>query len=153
MNSIAKATRAAVIPCMRYRDAPAAIAWLCTAFGFEAQLIVPDQHGGIAHAQLGFGNGMLMLASVVDTEYGRLLRQPEEAGGFVTMSTYLVVQDADLVYGRVLEMGGEIVLDIKNEDYGGRGFTCRDREGHLWSVGTYDPDSSSIVERDAASAQ
>jgi uncharacterized glyoxalase superfamily protein PhnB len=31
------------------------------------------------------------------------------------------------------------VLEIKNEDYGGRGFSCRDLEGHLWNFGTYDP--------------
>lgn len=31
----AKNTRATVIPCLRYRDAPAAIEWLCQAFGFE----------------------------------------------------------------------------------------------------------------------
>jgi len=31
-----------------------------------------------------------------------------------------------------------IVIDIKDEDHGGRGFTCRDPEGHLWSFGSYD---------------
>jgi uncharacterized glyoxalase superfamily protein PhnB len=31
------------------------------------------------------------------------------------------------------------VLDIKDEDYGGRGFSYRDLEGHLWNFGTYDP--------------
>jgi uncharacterized glyoxalase superfamily protein PhnB len=35
--------------------------------------------------------------------------------------------------------GAEILIDIKTEDYGGRGFTCRDLEGHIWSFGTYDP--------------
>ena len=35
--------------------------------------------------------------------------------------------------------GAEIVIDIKDEDYGGRGFTCRDPEGHVWSFGSYDP--------------
>jgi len=140
MNTIAKNTRASIIPCMRYRDAPAAIEWLCTTFGFEKQLVVPNEDGSIAHAQLGFGNGMVMLGSVFDTEYGRLLKQPSEIGQFVTQSSYLVVQDADLVYRRVKEMGGQIVLEIKDEDYGGRGFTCRDPEGHIWSVGTYDPD-------------
>ena len=39
--------------------------------------------------------------------------------------------------------GAQIVLDIKDEDYGGRGFTCRDPEGHIWSIGTYDPDEES----------
>ena len=139
MSSIPKQTLCNVIPCMRYRDAPAAIEWLCDTFGFEPQLVVPNEDGTIAHAQLAFGNSMIMLGSVFDTEYGRLMRQPSEIGNFVTQSSYLVVNNADLVYGRVLEAGGKILLDIKDEDYGGRGFTCSDPEGHVWSIGTYDP--------------
>lgn len=139
MDSIPKTTLCNVVPCMRYRDAPSAIDWLCTTFGFSATLVVPNEDGSIAHAQLGFGSSMVMLASVVDSEYGRLLKQPQEIGQFVTQSTYLVVNDADTVYDRVREMGGQIVLDIQDEDYGGRGFTCRDPEGHIWSIGTYDP--------------
>ena len=139
MSSIPKQTLCNVIPCMRYRDAPAAIEWLCNTFGFEPQLVVPNEDGSIAHAQLSFGNGMIMLGSAFDTEYGRLLKQPSEIDNFVTQSAYLVVNDADLLYDRVLEAGGKILLDIKDEDYGGRGFTCRDPEGHIWSIGTYDP--------------
>jgi uncharacterized glyoxalase superfamily protein PhnB len=30
-------------------------------------------------------------------------------------------------------------MDIKDEDYGGRGYNCRDPEGYLWSFGSYDP--------------
>ncbi|MYM70858.1 glyoxalase [Duganella sp. FT134W] len=139
MSSIPKQTLCGVIPCLRYRDAPAAIDWLCSTFGFEVQFVVPNEDGSIAHAQLTFGNSMVMLGSVFDTEYGRLLKQPMETGGFVTQSAYLVVNSADEVYGRVLQAGGQIVLDLKDEDYGGRGFTCRDPEGHIWSIGTYDP--------------
>ena len=139
MTSIPKQTRSNVIPCMRYRDAPAAIDWLCTTFGFEATLVVPNEDGSIAHAQLSFGNGMIMLGSVFDTEFGRLMKQPAEIGQFNTQSSYLVVNDADKVYDNVRQAGGEILLDIKDEDYGGRGFTCRDPEGHIWSIGTYDP--------------
>ncbi|SEN58317.1 Uncharacterized conserved protein PhnB, glyoxalase superfamily [Duganella sp. CF517] len=139
MSSIPKQTLCTVVPCMRYRDAPAAITWLCNTFGFEPQLVVPNEDGTIAHAQLSFGNSMIMLGSVFDTEFGRLMKQPAEIDDFVTQSTYLVVNNADLVYGRALEAGAKILLDIKDEDYGGRGFTCRDPEGHVWSVGTYDP--------------
>ena len=139
MSSIPKQTLCTVVPCMRYRDAPAAIEWLCDTFGFEPQLVVPNDDGTIAHAQLSFGNSMIMLGSVFDTEFGRLMKQPAEIGHFVTQSTYLVVNNADLVYGRALGAGAKILLDIKDEDYGGRGFTCRDPEGHVWSIGTYDP--------------
>ena len=139
MTSIPQQTLCTVVPCLRYRDAPAAIRWLCDTFGFTPQLVVPNDDATIAHAQLTFGNGMIMLSSVFNTEFGRLMKQPAEVGQFVTQSTYLVVNDADHVYGRVLEAGAEVLLEIKDEDYGGRGFTCRDPEGHIWSIGTYDP--------------
>ena len=128
-----------VIPCLRYRDAPAAIAWLCRAFGFEKHLVVPNPDGTIAHAQLVLGSGMVMLGSVEDSEVGRLMRQPDEIGGAETETAYVIVPDADALYARAKAAGAKIVLDIQDEDYGGRGFSCRDPEGHLWNIGTYDP--------------
>lgn len=128
-----------VIPCLRYRDAPAAIEWLCRVFGFEKHLVVPDEAGGIAHAQLSLSGGMIMLGSVADTPYGRHMKQPDEIGGAETQSAYLVVADADAVRARALKAGARIAIEIKDEDYGGRGFSCIDLEGHLWNVGTYDP--------------
>ena len=141
MSNPAKNTRATIIPCLRYRDAPKAIEWLCRTFGFEKQLVVPNADGTIAHAQLSFGNGMIMLGSVleVETEFGRLIKQPDEIGGFETQSAYVVVSDADEIYARAKAAGAEIVIEIKDEDYGGRDFSCRDLEGHLWNIGTYDP--------------
>jgi uncharacterized glyoxalase superfamily protein PhnB len=130
-----------VIPCLRYRDAPAAIEWLCSTFGFNKQAVYPNSDGTIAHAQLTFGNGMIMLGSAVEkaTEWGKLIKQPDQIGGAETQSAYLIVSDADVLYARAKAAGAEIVIDIKDEDYGGRGFSCRDIEGHLWSFGTYDP--------------
>jgi uncharacterized glyoxalase superfamily protein PhnB len=139
MTTLAKKTRATVIPCLRYRNAPAAIDWLCQTFGFEKQLVVPGENGTIAHAQLSFGNGMIMLGSVVDSPFGRLMKQPDEIGGAETQSAYVIVDDADVIHARAKAAGAQIVLDIVDEDYGGRGFSCRDLEGHLWNFGTYDP--------------
>jgi uncharacterized glyoxalase superfamily protein PhnB len=134
-----KDTRSATIPGLRYRDAKAAIRWLCDVFGFEQHALYESADGSVAHAQLTRGNGMVMLGSVVDNEYGRNICQPDEIGGKETQVPYLVVADADAVYSRAKAAGFEIVVDIRDEDYGGRGFSCRDPEGHLWNVGTYDP--------------
>ena len=140
MPASAKPARSTIIPCLRYRDAPRAIEWLCSAFGFEKQAVYPNPDGSIAHAQLTFGNGMIMLGSVgKESEWGRLIRQPDELGGAETQSAYIIVADADAVYTRAKAAGAEIVLDIKDENYGGRGFTCRDPEGHVWHFGTYNP--------------
>jgi uncharacterized glyoxalase superfamily protein PhnB len=102
---------------------------------------VQGEGGTIAHAELSFGNGMIMLGSVLEqeTQFGRLMKQPDEIGGAETQSSYVVVNDADAVYARANAAGARIAIDIKDEDYGGRGFSCYDLEGHLWSFGTYDP--------------
>lgn len=131
--------KSSVIPCLRYRNAPAAIDWLIRVFGFEKHLVVANKDGGIEHAQLSLGGGMIMLGSVVETPFGSLLRQPDEIGGGETQSAYLVVPDADSVCARALAAGAKIVIAIKDEDYGGRGFSCLDLEGHLWNIGSYDP--------------
>ena len=139
MNADAKNTVSTVIPTMRYQDAPGAIEWLGRAFGFEKQLVVPGEDGTIAHAQLTFGNGMIMLGSVTDNEFGRFVKPPRDLGGIGSQSPYVIVDDADAHYARAVAAGAEIVLDIVDEDYGGRGYSCRDPEGHLWNFGTYDP--------------
>jgi uncharacterized glyoxalase superfamily protein PhnB len=141
MLSLAKNTKATIIPVLRYRDAPAAIEWLCKGFGFEKHLVVPHEDGSVAHAQLSFGNGMIMLASVpeTETEFGRLMKQPDETGGAQTQTSYVVVTDVDAVYANAKVGGAKIATEIRDEDYGGRGFSCYDLEGHLWSFGSYDP--------------
>ena len=132
-------SRSSVIPTMRYYDAPAAIEWLCKAFGFEKHLVVPDDQNGIAHAQLTLGNGMIMLGSARDDRFGKMVRPPRDVDGVCTGSVSVTVADADAHYRRAVDAGAEILMDIVDADYGGRGYTCRDPEGHIWSFGTYDP--------------
>jgi uncharacterized glyoxalase superfamily protein PhnB len=138
----AKITVATVIPTMRYNDAAAAIAWLCEAFGLEKHLVVPSEDGTIVHAQLVFGNGMVMLASARASELDSLQKPPSALGDAVSQSPYIIVADADKHYAQAVAAGAEIVIEIRDEDYGGRGYSCRDPEGHLWSFGSYDPWSS-----------
>lgn len=128
-----------VIPCLRYRDARAAIDWLCGTFGFKEHLVVPGPGEEIAHAQLTLGGGMIMLGSATDSAFGRLMKQPDEIGGVETQSAYIIVDDADAIYERAKAAGSKIAIDIQDEDYGGRGFSCYDLEGHLWNFGTYNP--------------
>ena len=67
------------------------------------------------------------------------MTHPHETGGRETQCAYVIVPDADAHYARAKAGGAEIVLDIKTEDYGGRGYSCRDLEGRIWNFGSYDP--------------
>ena len=89
--------------------------------------------GTIEHAELSFGTGMIMVSSIRESEFGKHMKQPDEIGGAETQSLYLIVSDADVVYRRAKSGGAEMLIDIRDESYGGRGFTCRDPEGHIWS--------------------
>lgn len=138
MNTPARA-HASVIPCLRYRDALRMIDWLCAAFGFERHAVYADG-ATVHHAQLVYGSGMIMLGSAgVPSEWGKRMAQPDEIGGRETQSPCVIVADADAHYARAKAAGAEIVIDIADQDYGGRGYACRDPEGHLWWFGSYDP--------------
>ena len=132
-------SRGIVIPTMRYRNAPAAIEWLCRVFGFTRQAMYENPDGTIAHAELALDGGMIMLGSAKDDDFGRRFRSPDEAGGIETRSAYIVVADADAVYARAQAAGATFLRPIQDMEYGSREFTVKDPEGHSWSVGTYDP--------------
>ena len=139
MSDLAKTTTATIVPTLRYRDAHAAIDWLERAFGFRRHFVVPDGEGGVAHAQLTFGSGMIMLGSAREDEFGQMQRPPESADAPVSQSPYVIVTDVDAHHERAVEAGADIVMPLEDKGYGGRGYGCRDPEGNLWSFGSYDP--------------
>lgn len=127
-----------VIPAMRYRDAPSAIEWLCRVLGFSRHLVVPGENGAIAHAQLVLGDGMIMLGSERNDAHGQLMSVPGP-GGANTQCAYIVVDDPHAAHERVVAAGAEIVSPLENPEHGGAFFACRDPEGHVWNIGSYDP--------------
>lgn len=132
--------RSTIIPGMLYRNAPEAIEWLCRVFGFEKHAVYPGPDNTILHAELTLGGGMLMLGTFADNEHTRrCMIQPDQIGGAETRGVNLIVADPDAIYARAKSGGAEILFDIEDKPYGGRGFTCRDLEGRLWHVGNYDP--------------
>jgi uncharacterized glyoxalase superfamily protein PhnB len=68
-----------------------------------------------------------------------LVKLPQEIGGAGTQSAYIIVDDVDAHYARAKAAGAEIIKEVEDQSYGGRLYSCRDPEGHLWSFGSYDP--------------
>ncbi len=128
-----------LMPLMRYRDLAEAMDWLERAFGFEKQIAVSDNDGEIIYGQMTYRGSLMMMGAVRETDLDKLMRQPDEVGGVETQSCYVVVDDADAHYARALEEGAEILLDLKSDGLGRRGYSCRDPQGHIWNFGTYNP--------------
>jgi uncharacterized glyoxalase superfamily protein PhnB len=139
MPSPATHSKSTVIPALRYRNAPAAIDWLCKVFGFERHAVYEGESGTIGHAELTLGGGMIMLGSAKEDEYGRTFKSPDQLDGVETRSAYIVVADADATHARAVAAGAAIVRPLQDTPYGSREFAVRDPEGHSWTAGTYDP--------------
>jgi uncharacterized glyoxalase superfamily protein PhnB len=121
---------------LTYDDAEAAVDWLERAFGFERSS-VHEADGKLAHAELRFGDGMIMLGPAGKNDFG--LRTPRELGA-VSQGVYLIVDDIAAQYDRAQASGAEILRELADTDYGSREFMARDPEGNIWSFGTYRPE-------------
>ena len=127
-----------IFPTLRYRDAPAMIAWLGRAFGFTERAVYPGEAGAIAHAELAFGSAMIMLSSARDDRFGAMVGAPGSGPGN-GQAIYVVVDDVDAHHARATAAGAEILMALTDTDYGSRDYICRDPEGSVWCFGTYWP--------------
>jgi len=121
-----------IFPCVKYRDAEAAIDWLDRAFGFGRKLVVPGGGGSVAHAELRLGAGLIMCGSAAPPD-------PANPWSDAAFGIYVRVDDVDAHCARARAAGAEIVHAPRDTDYGAREYSVRDIEGRLWSFGTYDP--------------
>lgn len=128
-----------VFPCLRYRDAPAAIDWLERAFGFAPLAVHAGPDGSVAHAELALEGGVVMLGSTKPDAYGA--RSPGEIGE-VSQSLYVWVAEIDAHYARAAAAGAKVFRGPEDTPYGSREYSCRDLEGHVWSFGNYRPETS-----------
>jgi len=114
---------------IRYVDTPAAIEWLKHTLGFVEHEVHVADDGTIRHAQLAFGEDLIMVGST-----------PAPPAGAQTV--YLARPDVDEHYAVALESGAEVSMPIADQDYGSREYAVRDPEGNTWAVGTYQPSAT-----------
>ena len=122
-------------PCLTYDDAPAAIEWLCRAFGFTKRFVVPGEGGRIEHSELSLGNSVVMISSP-KPEDGRVAMNGKTESS-QALSVY--VSNPDEHCRVAVASGTKIVRPLKTEEYGARGYMVRDIEGHYWYFGNYRP--------------
>lgn len=128
------ATSPSICPTLLYKDAKAAIRLLKDAFGFTEVSVYEGEDGSVLHAELSYGNGVVMLGSA-----GRGGVFADAMAGAGPAGVYVVVDDVDAHHERALARGVEILMPPTDQDYGSRDYAARDAEGNVWSFGTYAP--------------
>ncbi|MFF1414421.1 VOC family protein [Streptomyces sp. NPDC058289] len=123
-----------ICPTLLYTDAKAAIQLLTEAFGFTQVAAYEGEDGAVAHAELSYGNGMVMLGSKgTGSAFDKVMESAGPTG------VYVLVDDVDAHHRRAVEHGVEILMEPTDQDYGSRDYMARDAEGNVWSFGTYAP--------------
>jgi uncharacterized glyoxalase superfamily protein PhnB len=134
MNS-GYSTPSDIHPCLTYDDAPSAIEWLCRAFGFTKQLVVPGPNGTVVHSELSLGTGVVMVSSPKPEANRFGLGSGKSAAA--ALSVY--VEDPDKHHAVAVAAGARVITPLRDEEYGARGYSVLDTEGHQWYFGNYRP--------------
>jgi uncharacterized glyoxalase superfamily protein PhnB len=128
-----------LVPLMRYRDVGIASEWLCATFGFDPHFAAKAPDGSVFYAELRAGTSMIMLGAAGEPNLDAVMRAPADSSEIDAQACYVVVADVEGHYAHASQAGVDIVLELKHDDRGGAGYSCRDPEGHVWNFGTYDP--------------
>lgn len=122
-----------IYPTLRYDDPKAATAFLTEALGFVEESMHNDDAGSVAHAELSFGDDIVMLGTRSDPP------GPFDTGRAVL---YLALDDeaaVDAHHDRAVSAGAPVVMALTDQPYGSREYAVTDPEGNVWTIGSYRP--------------
>jgi PhnB protein len=125
-----------VTPYLYYKDSAAALDFLTSAFGFTEKVRMADENGRVTHAEVAFGDGVVMFGSP-----GEDYKSPQELGG-ATQLVYVYVDDVDTHFEHAKSAGATVVREPEDQFYGDRSYVVTDPEGHEWSFATHVSDPS-----------
>lgn len=120
----------ALSPYLFYEDVAGAARFMQEAFGFALGFTSPDPDGGLAHAQLLHGTGMIMLGHAGGGGLG-LVKKASSLDA-LHAGTYVFVDDVDAHCERAERAGATILLRPANQPWGDRMYCATDPEGQFW---------------------
>ncbi len=130
MTMPSPAPRPDLAPYLFYDDVKRAADFLRDAFGFAVVFTSPDPHGGLAHAQLAHGAGLVMLGHAG----GGGLNLARSAAKFDALhgGVYVFVDDVDAHCRRARAAGAHVLLEPADQPWGDRMYCAKDPEGQFW---------------------
>jgi len=129
-----------IVPMLAYADGPAAMDWLCEAFGFEEVTRWVGDDGTLSHGELRLGDGIVMLATPTPAYEGpRAHAEHCDAARAWLEVPYVVdgvlvnVDDVDAHHDRARAAGARVLSEPQDVPEAGiRHYRAEDLEGHRW---------------------
>ena len=117
-------------PALFYVNPKGALDFLTRAFGFELDMLLEDENGNLAHSQMVYGDGRIMIG----TEWSDNHKSPKSVGGKCTQTVHVqLLADIDGHCEIARTVGAEILAEPETQFYGDRTYRARDPEGHIWT--------------------
>jgi uncharacterized glyoxalase superfamily protein PhnB len=120
-------TTQVVTPYVFYENVGQAIDWLVRVLGFQERIRLGLAGGFVAHAEVGMGDGVVMIGNVGARNAG-----PRPSN--VRSSVYVFVDDVDAHFEHARSCGAEIIDEPADQPFGDRIYLVRDPEGHEWYI-------------------
>lgn len=130
MDPAAPHPTASLAPYLFYEDVEGAARFLQEAFGFRLTFTSPHPGGGLAHAQLAHGNGLIMLGHAGGGGLGMVRRA--DALAALHAGIYVFVDDVDAHCERARGAGAKVVEEPADRFWGDRMYCAVDPEGQFW---------------------
>jgi uncharacterized glyoxalase superfamily protein PhnB len=124
-----------ITPTVFYRDPKAALDWLQKAFGFEIGMLLTDDQGNVAHAEMAYAGASIGVAGEWggDLLGGAQMKSPASIGGVGTQFIWITLGDPiDAHHARAAAAGARISQAPADQFYGDRTYRALDPEGHVW---------------------
>ncbi len=125
-------------PSLSIDGAADAISFYVDVFGATERMRMPGPDGKVGHAELAFGDSVIMLADEFP-EMGHV--GPKKVGG-TPVALALYVEDVDAVIERAVAAGATVVRPVEDQFYGDRSGQIEDPFGHHWFLHTHIEDVS-----------
>ena len=127
---MAQGPAVALAPYLFYEDVAGAARFLQEAFGFTLGFTSPDPAGGLAHAQLVHGAGLIMLGHAGGGGLG-LVKKASSLGA-LHAAVYVFVEDVDAHCERATRAGAKVLVPPADQPWGDRMYGAVDPEGQFW---------------------
>jgi PhnB protein len=122
-----------ITPYLVIKGAAAAIDFYKQAFGAVEIMRMPQPDGRVGHAELKFGDSMVMLAD----EYPEMDVVGPQTLGNTSVGLLLYLDDVDKAVERAVSLGATIKKPIADQFYGDRTGTIEDPFGHKWTLAVH----------------
>jgi PhnB protein len=122
-----------LIPSLIVDGAEEAIDFYERAFGAKERMRMPMPDGSIAHAELEFGDAVLMVS---DPFPQATRKTPKELGG-TTTAVFLYVEDVDATVQQAVDAGATVTMPPEDQFWGDRYGKVTDPFGHEWEIATH----------------